>query len=260
MKSEIRLERARATLDWADEALNEFESASRAFFVDSSPFSVSVYYDDNSLLEVAILSLDVPFPDIFARKATEALNNIKHGCDQAIFAACEAIGTTGFKDNFPWARNPDDLGRLLVNRNIPEPIWGPIKRLEPYPSGGTYEGGHDGLRKLAKLANTKHTVGIALYALAGSVSVSKMNLTGYGTIMHNPGNEDLTKNNMLVMAASKGMDLSGEYLINSTIVFDDKTSLRGESVLGALSYFQGKVNVLIFELEAKCSEYLSTPS
>lgn len=150
------------SIEWANSAIEEFDTLARDFFhSDCAEFFTE--FDPKTGENVFKVRIVKPLPVALRRKATEALVTTRHAFDQATFAARNL--TSGFSTkgvNYPWAQNPVDMKRLLKARGIDERLWDVFAAQEPYPRGNGHSGGNNVVRALATIANNKHTVGLAI--------------------------------------------------------------------------------------------------
>ncbi|WP_309753162.1 hypothetical protein [Novosphingobium sp.] len=158
-------------IDWAHEAIIEADFATQDFVNDKN-IIILIKHNPEAGISAAVVRQINPIPDFITRKLTEALNNLRNSFDQSLFAACQAIGSPVRDAHFPWANNPiPDLdwklkGSKPSKPKIPLEMWDVIRLQEPYPTGESYPGGNDVIRQAAKIANSKHTIGLSIGAAA----------------------------------------------------------------------------------------------
>jgi hypothetical protein len=241
---------ARDSIDWAREAIQEIDAFTKSFFSPQNMTHAEEFDPATGLKQFKIKSRE-PVPKAVRRKATEALNNLKHSFDQSIFGACRAVKQPRRKINFPWARNPTDLERLLENRQVPAEFWETIRRHEPYPRGDGYSGGDDILRELAHIANGKHTIGLRVGANIAAITFTHAVFTGPLDI---PANSrwDPVKNEMIIATGSADSNFQGQYNFAAYISLNEAGALRDVSLEGVLSAFLDKANKVADDLEAAC--------
>jgi hypothetical protein len=233
------LDRPEQTLRWAREALGEFHAIAVEFF-KSQPYAMFPEVDPISGRTTVVMRLVKPLPDALARKATEALQGTKNAFDQIAFATHRLVGSMP-KGNvhFPWADSLKDFEGRLDRFGIPQQFRDAIRCHEPYFRGNGYAGGNDGIRRLAQLANDKHTIGLSVVAHVEGIVTGDFSGSFRGT-------EDLrilspewdpVKNEMIVAILPPGVKSRGNYSHSSQVVFDETTILKGIPVDFALTSF-----------------------
>lgn len=255
----------RETLDWAHAAIDELEGTLREFFNDN-PYKIIAEDDLNGLQKVYKLVLTRPMPRVSARRTTEALTRTKEVFDQIVFAACAEIGEPR-RDSiyFPWSTNPTDLERRLKGKK-PEPtypvaLWDTFKRLEPYGRGETYAGGDDEIREMAKLANDKHTVGIAPAPSVGVLSQPTISgtipaaaLRAGGGVSFPASRWDPKKNEMVIASIAIGPNVEFKCSVNTDIAFTKAGPMCGKSIFAALRRFAEQAQLALKTFESRCAE------
>lgn len=153
---------ARDHICWACQAIEELRLEEQ-HYLQSGIWEVINTLDSDTGENVQKVRLVRDPPRQMARRATEALNNVRHAFDQATFAACSVVGKSSkAKLYFPWAQDPGDLDTLLRRRKLDPRLWDAFRSQEPYPTSRDHSGGDDVVRALARLANSKHTVGLSV--------------------------------------------------------------------------------------------------
>jgi hypothetical protein len=153
----------REMLEWADEAIQELDIICRDFFANNPCASV-IDVDEDARQEVHKVKLMRELPKSVARKATEALNNIRLSFDQAYLAGLKVAGVpVKVKTlHFPWADSPDDLEKNRFGP-VPERLRPVFRDIAPYPRGNGYAGGNDSVRALAQISGrNKHIARVAV--------------------------------------------------------------------------------------------------
>ncbi|MBB4839201.1 hypothetical protein HNP52_002270 [Sphingomonas kyeonggiensis] len=173
---------ARKSIEWAKRAIDEGLAELLEFGKDEGSFARQIVESSDPGTYIYKVVQLKDFPDGIERRWTEALNNLRNSFDQAMFAACQAINEPR-KANYPWADNPGaDLNHRLAGTRptptIPKSLWNEIRRQEPYPSGAGYSGGDTIVREVAKLANSKHSVGFEPRVQVGTVKFDRVDF-GY---------------------------------------------------------------------------------
>lgn len=251
----------RNTLTWAKEAINELDAICSAFLGTSQNFQEIRQFDADTKENVLKVVAAKKLPHGIARKATEALSNIRHSFDQSVYAACRAIGQTP-KDSiyFPWADSPADLEYRLgkVSRpgkqqkiKIPPELWPVLRGFEPYRRSDTYAGGDDLVRELARVANRKHTValnfrgevaGIKFPSFSGSMD------SGESFRLRMP-NWDSVNNEIEIARYPLGIKTDYNYSLNLYVALDESAPLYGVPVSSALGTFLAKAQAVLDVLE-----------
>jgi hypothetical protein len=209
----------------------------------------------NILKVVAIAKI----PRDVARKATDALSNIRHSFDQSIYAACRAIGKSP-KDSiyFPWADSPTDLEYRLGAKvkpgkvpkiKIPPELWPRLRSFEPYGRGDSYSGGNDAIRKLAQIANRKHTVNLTFSPTVGHIRAPSF--AGAGDLALLVPNWDPVKNEIVIARFSPEISSDYKYTLRADVAFDEPILPPGIPVLPALRFFLAKAQAVREGLEAE---------
>lgn len=248
--------RPKQTIAWAWSAIEELHAELTKFVADQ-PGEMVNDFDTKPGHRIVKFKFANQLPSTAVRKATEALVNIRHAYDQILYAACATIGATPKKPiTFPWAENPVDVRRKLETKGVvPIELWEVIEAQEPYQKGVGYSGGSNGIRRLAKTANSKHTIGIEPIAIPTIVIPPPMS----GVLA--PGQElswgmgwDATKKELVLATLPVDFDVSDEYSIGIEVVFDATTAVPGFAVVPALAYFWRRANKFLAEIESKCEE------
>ncbi len=167
-------------IKWGRDGTNELDAACRQFF-DDGALKGFTEIDPQTGEKLRKVRQVKPIPSKITRLANEAINNIRHSFDQALFSAASLIGKPMKQAYFPWASNPTDLDRLLAsaNRGIPAELHEVLRRLEPYERGGAYPGGDDTVRALAKIAGVrKHTIALRVGAQPSAVVIHELTADG----------------------------------------------------------------------------------
>lgn len=173
-------------LDWAYGSHDAFKRVWEEFILNAEHGLVTEEYPEAGYAAQKVV-ISGTMPQAVEEHATNTLNHLRNAYDQMLFAACRAIGKPIRKAHYPWATNPIDLGRRLLNKRtgketIPNELWDLIRSQEPYPASDVYEGGNTLVRSVATLANTKHTVGLEMTAIA-HVKLGSVTFTGPGNII-----------------------------------------------------------------------------
>lgn len=198
-----------------------------------------------------------PLPDAVEGNLTDALNNVRNSFDQSIFAACLSIDKPIKDGHYPWACDPTDLGRRLKHVKtgkelVPNELWECIRSQQPYPTGGSYQGGDTGIRALAKLANSKHTVGINVGCTVGAVQIPSFTAS-QGEISVRIPRWDSVKNEVEVLRwRGTNPKFGREPSSTFYIVFDALTPgiLRGQDAMYGLKIFANFAQRIIEEFRA----------
>ncbi|GLK92335.1 hypothetical protein GCM10008164_00710 [Achromobacter xylosoxidans] len=243
---------AKLSVSWAGEAIEELQQLTAEFF-NNDVSQVITEADPSAGGYLQKLQLVKPIPSRLHRKATEALLNLRHSFDQAMYAARNL--TTGVDDAhiyFPWANGPKDLEGRLTKQKIDKRLWEVLAGHEPFGTSDTHIGGDDLIRTLAKLANDKHTVGLAVDAHI--VQTRFPNIAGH-KVEHLEllmPRWDPAKCEAVLMRWKGTVTIEGDYNVSFQIVFQSPRGPLG--ALSGLHHFAAKASAVIASLEAKCIE------
>ncbi len=248
---------AKNSLKWGREALAEFNDICDSFF-DISTYEEVPDIDPKTGDVLIKLKPRRTFEiNCAARKATEAILNIKNAFDQAAHAVVvtKAPRFTGSTSYFPWTDTPDGLERRLVGKSckIPESLWATFRELEPYGTGDGHTGGDDFSRNLAKIANRKHTVGIVVAPEVHRTNITVSDISGVGGIKSQHPKWNSVTNEIEVMRISKDCKVNYNCAIYLDVFFDKTTPLERISVSMAVSVFVAKANNAIEALQAQAA-------
>jgi hypothetical protein len=255
----------REVLDWAREGIKELDASCSAF-LNTDIYRQVREIDSNTGQELFKIVCITKMPVEIRRKATEALSNTRHAFDQALFAACCAIGKHPKESiYFPWAVSPDDLEYKLGARNlkpgkqpkIPPEFWPRLRSFEPYRRGNTYSGGEDGIRALAQIANRKHTVRLNFSARAATITEEiHIDVLSDGQSYESLCTPvwDTVKNEIVLARYTPGAKFQTKYRLNLYVAFNEAAPLKEAPVVNTLSAFVAKAQSVIDGLEATAAE------
>ncbi|MBB6013474.1 hypothetical protein HNR59_002863 [Aquamicrobium lusatiense] len=246
------------TIQWAREAINEFESTLREFF-DSKPYGEVTDLDAETGDSVLKFKLIRDLPTGLARKATEALNNIRHSFDQGLYAGCVAVKRRPKKDiHFPWSTTPSDLEGKLSRHNdvIPSEFWDIIRGEHPYPASERYPGGDDIIRELAKIANGKHTIGLKVVGMVSGVRYpdARSGPLGGGPFSLPFPQWNSEKNELIIARYQGDWRFKNNYEIAFQVALDEAGPLRNVPVTAAFHAFAEKSEQFTKALKIKAIE------
>lgn len=153
-------------LAWGIEAVADFEREVAKCF-EGWIAKTSVEVDPKTGEEVVYYRLKADLSSATNRRANEAIEAFKHSFDQAMFAACKALVPTirpNDKIGFPWAETENGLRAILASKNsrIPAELHPVLFRLKPYGTGDGCAINEEVPRKLAQIANRKHSIGLKI--------------------------------------------------------------------------------------------------
>ncbi|MEM8970919.1 MAG: hypothetical protein AAGD43_02490 [Pseudomonadota bacterium] len=247
----MSFEQARETLSWAQEALDELDEICCRFFQPGNSKRIT-QFDIKKREYVDKEAFTSPFPRAqAARKATEAIQSVKNTFDQATHACVTAIDQTLSEETiyFPWTDTPTGLDKRLNGKSckIPSMLWETFRNLQPYGKGRGYSGGDDVTRRLAKMANTKHTVGIAIRPRIADMSY-RVSAAAAACLQPVP-TWNSQRNEVEVMRYPPGPTPQYEYSIYFDVVFDRTTPLKEKRVLESVRRFATKAEEAITSLE-----------
>lgn len=255
-------DRPQNLINFSTSAIEEAHAAWKNFAnTDNFPIVGEIYnHSGDTIVKVV---LDNPIPDIIERRFTEALNNLRNSFDQSLFAICSVISKPIKDAHFPWAQNPDpELKHKFVHKKtgnilIPPETWDVIKRHEPYRTGSTYSGGNDLIRDLAKIANSKHTVGIKVDCLSSSITFPSRSgplFAGEYLIEYTP-KWDVTNNEMILTRYKTSQMVSdGQYSFVLDININAPPPAGVVSAFFALYQFRDKAQAVLNDFKALALE------
>lgn len=247
------------TIAWAREAIDELDTGFRAFF-DTHPYRDFMDVDPDTGERLHKIALIQSLPSVLERKATEALNNIRHSFDQSLFAGCCAIGKRPKKDiAFPWKMSPTDLNFAFTDSKgkVPTEFRDVIHRQEPYPASEGHLGGNDQIRELAKIANGKHTIGLTVTI---RISVSRISdfSGGYIDRFSIPGTKwDSLKNEVIIAIIGPKANVRYKHQFALRVVLDIPGPLGDVPIIDALREFANKSEVFHESIKAECRKIVS---
>ena len=243
-------------INWANAAVEEAEEIAERFIKTDGMASV-IEVDPQSGDSTYKIVQKSAIPDSVERKYSEAVHWIKDSFDQSIHAARQITQRgTKAKVYFPWAQGPGaDLSRAFASNHVPPEFWDVIRSLQPYPTGQLHIGGDDVVRKMANIANRKHTVGLSFSCISRGAFQNAMRTTGGPVTVHMP-QWDSVKNEvkLFTIGPTTKLDPNYDYAVNFQIVFDATSPLAGFSAHFAVSRFAAKAQHALNALRQRCSE------
>ncbi len=134
-----------------------------------------------------------PIPVELRGMVSNVLKNLRDALDQSTYAATLIIRSKkSNRAHFPFGESPSDLEQSLAYRKaipcsgLADDLFPVLRTCEPYPTGETWHGGNDNLRKLGRIAgNHKH--GITL-RVTSNLQLASL---GPGVIKVGPGGAEL---------------------------------------------------------------------
>lgn len=244
-------------LNWAREGIEELKSSCRAF-LDAQNYKEVRQLDADSGEEILkVVRVGKKMPVSIPRKATETLSNTRNTFDQALFAACCAIGKRPRESiGFPWAQTPDDLEHRLGAKNtkpgkipkIPPEFWPVLRTFEPYPRSKSYSGGNNLIRLLAQIANRKHTI-----KLGFSSAISRLDLeidvevltVGQSYESLSRAVWDMVKDEIVIARYAPGSKTDTKYSLQMYVALNEAPPLQGMPIIEGLSVFAAKAQSVI---------------
>lgn len=153
-------------LAWGLEAVADFQREAEECF-KGWVAKTSVEVDPETGEEVVYYRLKADLSSAMKRRASESIEAFKHSFDQAMFAACKALAPAirpNDKIGFPWAETENGLRAILASKHsrIPAKLHPVLFRLKPYGTGDDCTINEDVPRKLAQIANRKHSIGLKI--------------------------------------------------------------------------------------------------
>jgi hypothetical protein len=251
-----RFSAAQDSLDWAVEAITEFAQECDAFFTRDGVAELTAVPEADPEWTSLKIRLLAKIPSKLNRRASEALVNAKASLDQATRAARDL--TTGVHKSmvyFPWSMTPIDLKRLLENRKIHPELWDVFAKHEPYPTSALHSGGNDVRRAIAQMINDRHTVGLgANVEVDRAVSKRLINVSGQTEI---PAlNWDRVANEAILLRYTGETTIGGNFMVYWSMAFCGDHFPLPVKAVEAMSDFAGMAQSVIYDLKAKCEEFV----
>jgi hypothetical protein len=252
-------------LAWASEAIDELKAGCNEFLQQKNFREVRDFDSEagENVLKIVLVS---KLPKSIPRKATEALSNLRHSFDQALFAACCAIGKRP-KDSiyFPWSETPTDLEYRLGAKakpskvpksKIPPELWPVLRAFEPYGRSDTHTGGDDVIRALAQIANRKHTVSLNFSGsvAGGSYPSFKGDVPAGKTFSLKAPHWDTVKNEIEIARFPEELKTDYNYRLALYVAFDEAVPLRGLPLVESLTAFAAKAQSIVDGLEGEAAK------
>ena len=244
------------SVDWAHEAIDQFQSEFAAFVADGDNCHFFVDFDEKTGEHIYKFKIFKPAPSRMRKLATEAIAHSKNSFDQSNFAAISCFRVVKKSVYFPWATTPTDLDRLLIERDIPEKLWPAFRVQEPYPRSNEHPGGDDLIRNLATIANRKHTIGLSFATVVPSRFLGKavINLAPGEHVKINPSAWSPVNNEVEIVrwigrSPLKVYEGSG---VTVHIGFDEPTLPKTMDVAFGLTEFAGRAESFLKAVKALC--------
>jgi hypothetical protein len=221
----IAFKRVEQLIDISETAIQELVSEWKAFNIES-PLNIVSEVEAETGVTVFKLVLTREIPVILERRAIEALNNLKNAFDQMVFSTGKAIGRPVKERHYPWTDSPRGLEIIRNskgNGKVPPEVWDEIERQAPYSRGDNYPGGDDLVREMARLANDKHTIGLAILpAFRRNVQRVQIDRMVGNALFESAGLPywDPVKKEAVLARSGGATDLKASYQISLYITFD----------------------------------------
>jgi hypothetical protein len=243
---------AKESVDWAEDAIAEFQEAAQGFF-QSDVTEIVTEFDPQTRENVQKIRMRRPIPKEFRRRATEALVHTRHAFDQATYAARNVTsGRRKATIYFPWSRSPTDLEHLLESRGIDKRLWDIFATHEPYPRADTHSGGDDIIRTLAVMANDKHTVGLSVGGDITSTGYPSMRGDVVESMTILMPRWDSVKNEAELIRWVGDVKIEGQYNFRFEIVLKDARLPHSVNAVSDLIAFAAKAKSVIESLQGRC--------
>jgi hypothetical protein len=247
----------RELLGWAKEAIDEIDAVCRAFFEGNPGTHVIEPYSEPGY-ELYKFRLTRPLPLAVARKATEALNNIRLSFDQAYLSGLRACGVSVAAKtlHFPWAQDPADLERRLGE--VPESLRPIFRGVQPYPRGNAYPGGNDDIRAMAQISGrNKHIARVAFSARVVGIRLPDFTIgceaPAAGKFDFFRPRWDSVNNEMVIARFPAGStNAKDNYTIAFDVVFDETSPVFKKDVIDSLELFLGAAHSFVDSFEQAC--------
>ncbi|WP_456390037.1 hypothetical protein [Profundibacter sp.] len=243
----MSFDQAEKTLEWARAALMECVDAHNKW-TDEKHFYGVEDFDPISGHFIRSIVIKDNYPiSTFERKANEAIVNGKHVYDQAAFAAhLQVTGKPPRRGgNFPWSDSEVGLVKILDKRSCPEILRQVYLDFGFYSEGAEYGSRKKLVRKMAALANKKHSLGFALFAKADRIEFENISVLGQAWFL--PEGNGYFKNNELQVV--RFTERNGVEFDMKTVViqpaFEQESVFGGEYVMPCIDGFlQGAGHVI----------------
>ncbi|MEC7931743.1 MAG: hypothetical protein AB1431_09785 [Pseudomonadota bacterium] len=243
---------AREYIDWASDALRETEALCRTYYSGLASF-INTEEDPSSGFTIWWLHLTKPLDRSIARKATEALLNVRHGLDQAAHACYMLINGPPKRDiYFPWGESRRDSEVKIGRLQLPQPIAEAMVEFGPFPTSPAYTGGDDMVRALAKIANRKHTIGIGTHVGVAEVTMAQAIVGEDGQLIMPALKWDSEQNRGELLRMKGDVKVPFDFEIDITIMISDQVLRVPLGAEESLKAFADKAGALIRRLEQEC--------
>lgn len=246
---------AQESINWANEAIAEFEAETHQFFRDSQNADFIRELNTNTGEYVLKFKVFNALPASFRRKVTEALVTARHSFDQSTYAASSCFHSVKSRSiNFPWSEGPADLQKLLGKRGIPQELWATLEAKEPYARSNKHPGGNDLIRSLASMANDKHTIGLAVTGDASAFSPGALRAYGVKELsILTPRWDPVNNEVVLARIIADEVDIGDNADITLHILLENAKLTHPVDAAFALKQFTAFAQEVLNDLKAACS-------
>jgi hypothetical protein len=263
VSSVTQFDRPKKTLSFAEKSIIELDGIVGDYFA-KGPYLRSIVEEPTLLQKHVKYTQIISFPEYeVERKATHALIDLKHCFDQATWAACQSLNKNIRETDtcyFPWAKNQTDLDERLSHKscNIPQSLWPVFHSLRPYGEADASRSSDQICRMLAKMANRKHSIGVAIACLPAGLSINgRLELKGPGPLSIFPDRRGpFLKDEFVAMTLSIDSIVHVREEVSFYVAFDKSTLLPGENVLTCLRFLSAKAHGAIHLLQGAVEEAL----
>lgn len=195
-------------------------------------------------------------PNAIKREATNTLVHTRSSIDQTMFAARNVlIRPKNSGVNYPWASDPPDLEKRLLNKEIAPALHDVLRAHEPYFTSDDYPGGDDVVRTLANIANDpKHKAGLTVGTTAGAGETYFRRAILWGTLKILNAKWDTRKNEAEFMRLKGRLDSNMDHKFAFIIRLNDPRLPETDDVWFVLGQFIAFAERVHDTIKAKCIE------
>lgn len=246
------------SLEWASEALSEFTEAWEGALKDGYVGAKDVF-DEERQHHVRKPYVAGSPPPILARRATEALMHTRHAFDQAAYAAQTSLHPgTNTQLYYPWCSSPDDLAGKLKG-NFDSRLWDIFTAREPYLPSDEHAGGNKLGRSLARLSNSKHTIGLRLNNFAKQAGFPEIR-GGYVGFLQVNTHPFMLDDDTVEIVRWAEIEYVGPSIVDVAIGIHDPKLDALWNLPESIQYFIDEAVMVSTALRSRCEEILTGPA
>jgi hypothetical protein len=207
-----------------------------------NPYAQVVEHDLNTNENIYKITLVKPMPVALSGIMFDAVNNLRAGLDQAIFA----IAGSNKLRSFPFADTSTDFENAVKGRckDLPDEIVDLVRTFKPY------KGGNDLLWALNKRCNSnKHAIDTTVAIARGDATQSIVEFRGPGSLSRSVW--DRAKNEMEIARLKPGGTFQMNFQVDGFIAIRDVEIVDGEPAPALLNEFIRIVEGIVMAIEAE---------